>query len=240
MQNNQERILELNKKLVGHLQANGIQNAVVYAPHNPAEYWKPGNVRIAFCNEEPYSTDGNFEQGIKTIDGDTLDAWSDGNRTIKTEFDINYCIRHALKTGKTLTEQDIVQLKEQTKPNAKDYYNKYEEMDKSLYFNFRYSIPTDTASAHTGYIQKAYENDSFYAQHYKEFLQAADPKVLVLGSEFGAKLFTLIFPELQGKLVYCGEPMTLNGRVVISIPHPSRISNAQIADVVNKISKTLG
>ncbi len=240
MQNNQERILELNKKLVGHLQANGIQNAVVYAPHNPAEYWKPGNIRIAFCNEELYSTDGNFEQGIKTIDGDTLDAWSDGNRTIKTEFDINYCIRYALKTGKTLSEQDIVQLKNRTKPNGEEYYNKYEEMDKSLYFNFRYSIPTDTSSAHTGEILKAYENDPFYAQHYKEFLQAADPKVLVLGSEFGAKLFTQIFPEVQGKLVYCGEPVIIDGCVVISIPHPSRISNAQIADVVNKISKALG
>lgn len=240
MQNNQEWILELNKKLVGHLQANEIQNAVVYAPHKPAEYWKLGNVRIAFCNEEPYSTDGNFEQGIKTIDGDTLDAWSDGNRTIKREFDINYCIRHALKADKMLTKQDIIQLKNQTKPKAKDYYNKYEEMDKSLYFNFRYSIPTDTSKAHTGYIQKAYETDLFYAQHYKEFLQAADPKLLVLGSKFGAKLFTLIFPELQGKLVYCGEPVVLDGRVVISIPHPSRISNAQIADVVNKISKALG
>ena len=231
----QSELSELNKNLVSHLKQAGIKDAIIYEPHNSKEYWDTNNTRIAFCNEEPYSTDGNYEKGIRNIDSDTLDAWSDGNKTIKTEFDLNYLIRHALETSKEITTEDLVQLKNEIKPNESEYFNKYGEMDKSLYFNYRYSIPTDTSHEHTGYIQEQYNNDPFYAQPYKEFLETTNPEILVLGSKFGTELYTQIYPELQGKLTYCGEPVFHNGRLVISIPHPSRISNEGIMDVVNKI-----
>ena len=231
----QSELSEINKELVSHLEQAGIKDAIIYEPHNPEEYWNPNNTRIAFCNEEPYSTDGNYEKGIRNIDSDTLDAWSDGNKTIKTEFDLNYLIRHALQTGKEISTDDLAQLKKEIKPNGAEYFNKYDEMDKSLYFNYRYSIPTDTSHEHTGYIQEQYKNDPFYAQHYKDFLEITNPEILVIGSKFGTELYTQIYPELQGKLIYCGEPVYHNGRLVISIPHPSRISNEGITDVVNKI-----
>jgi hypothetical protein len=233
----QSELYELNQKLVSHLEQAGIKDAIIYEPHNPEEYWNPNNTRIAFCNEEPYSTDGNYEKGIRNIDSDTLDAWSDGNKTIKTEFDLNYFIRHALKAGKEISIEDLSQLKNDIKPKGSEYYNEYEEGDKSLHFNYRYSIPTDTSHEHTGYIQEQYKNDPFYAQYYKEFLETTDPEILVIGSKFGTELYTQIYPELQGKLTYCGEPVYHNGRLVISIPHPSRISNEGIMDVVNKIVK---
>lgn len=233
----QTELSELNKALVSHLEQSGIKDAIIYEPHNPEEYWKPNNIRIGYCNEEPYSTDGNYEKGIKINDSNRLDSSSDGNKTIKTEFDLNYLIRHALQTGKEISIEDLAQLKQEIKPNGSEYYNKYEEMDKSLYFNYRYSIPTDTSREHTGYIQEQYKNDPFYAQYYKEFTEKADLNILVIGSKFGTELYTQIYPELQGKLTYCGEPVYHNGRLVISIPHPSRISNEGIMDVVNKIVK---
>lgn len=231
----QEQIYSLNEKLKSHLEENGIENAVMYEPHNPSEYWKPNNIRIAFCNEEPYSTDGNFEKGIKTLDSKTLDDWSDGNMTIKTEFDLNYLVRRALQGGKELTVDDITRLKDEIKPNGEHYFDKYEDMDKSMYFNLRYSIPTDSSREHTGYIQEMYRSDPFYAQHFKDSVEATDPHVLVVGSKFGAELLTQIYPELKGKLTYCGEPVVHNGRLIVSIPHPSRITNAEIAETVNKI-----
>lgn len=231
----QSELTVLNQKLVSHLEQAGINDAIIYGPHNPKEYWDPNNTRIAFCNEEPYSTDDNYKKGINILDSDTLDAWSDGNKTIKTEFDLNYLIRHALQTGEEISKEDLALLKNEIKPNGAEYFNKYGEMDKSLYFNYRYSIPTDTHHEHTGYIQEQYKNDPFYAQHYKEFLETTNPEILVIGSKFGTELYTQIYPELQGKLTYCGEPVFHNGRLIISIPHPSRISNEGITDVVNKI-----
>lgn len=232
---NEKKISVLNEELQSHLSENGIENAILYGPHNPQEYWNPNNTRIAFCNEEPYSTDDNYKKGINILDSDTLDAWSDGNKTIKTEYDLNFLIRHALQTGKEISTDDLAQLKNELKPNGSEYFNKYGEMDKSLYFNYRYSIPTDTRREHTGYIQEQYKNDPFYAQHYKEFLETTNPEILVIGSKFGTELYTQIYPEMQGKLTYKGEPIIHNGRLVISIPHPSIISKESITDVVNKI-----
>ncbi len=120
----QSELSKLNKNLVSHLEQAGIKDAIIYEPHNPEAYWAKNSTRIAFCNEEPYSTDGNYERGIKKIDSDTLDAWSDGNKTIKTEFDLNFLIRHALQTGKEISTNDLTQLKNELKPNGSEYFNK--------------------------------------------------------------------------------------------------------------------
>lgn len=239
----QSELSELNKNLVSHLEQAKIKDAIIYEPHNPEEYWNPNNTRIAFCNEEPYSTDGNYEKGIRTINTDMLDGWTDkpenkkkANPTISNTYLLNYCIRFAVENKTKLTSSDITKFKYETEKDGRPNYDyKYEQMDKSLYFNYRYSIPTDTSREHTGYIQEQYKNDPFYAQHYKEFLETTSPEILVIGSKFGTELYTQIFPEMQGKLTYCGEPVIHNGRLVISIPHPSRITNEGIAGVVNKI-----
>ncbi len=234
-----KKIAELNNKLTIHLNEKNIKNAFIYTPHSPEVYWKQNNLRIAFCNEEPYSTDGNFEKGINIITSKVLEDWTDGNRTIKRIFDLNYFIRHALLSGKEITDDDLNQLKKDVSKNGKDYYNKYEEMDKSLYFNFRYSIPTDKSEEHKKYIQDSYNDDSFYSEYYKSFLAVVNPNIIILGSELAANLFIQIYPELQGKLKYCGEPVSHNGRMIVSMPHPGWrfYSDNDTLTVVNKIVK---
>lgn len=232
-----KKLTELNNKLTIQLNEKNIKNAFIYAPHCPEAYWNPENLRIAFCNEEPYSTDGNFEQGINVITSKMLENWTDGNRTIKRIFDLNYFIRHTLQTGKEISNNDLNQLKNNISKNGKDYYTKYEEMDKSLYFNFRYSIPTDSSSEHKKYIQECYNNDSFYSEYYKSFLDATNPQILILGSDLSTNLFIQIYPELQGKLTYYGEPVSHNGRMIVSMPHPGwrYYSDNDTLTVVNKI-----
>ena len=233
----QEEIKLLNEKLISHLIQAKKTDALIYSPHCPEAYWNPDNLRIAFCNEEPYSTDGNFEHGINVITSKMLEDWTDGNRTIKRIFDLNFFIRQALQTEKELIEEGLNQLKKDVNPNGKDYYNKYDEMDKSLYFNFRYSIPTDSSSEHKKYIQDCYNNDSFYSEYYRDFLDAANPHVLILGSEVSTNLFTQLYPELNGKLIYCGEPVLHNGRMIVSMPHPGwrYYSDKDTLELVNKI-----
>ena len=234
---NTKNIIELNNNLMKHLTEISISNALIYGPHCAESYWNPNNLRIAFCNEEPYSTDGNFEKGINVITSKMLEDWTDGNRTIKRIFDLNFFIRYALQIGKELTIDNLNQLKVDVSKNGKNYYNKYEEMDKSLYFNFRYSIPTDSSSEHTKYIQDCYNNDSFYSEYYKSFLEIVNPHILILGSEFSTHLFIQIFPELRGKLKYCGEPVFQNGRMIISMPHPGwrYYSDNDSLTLINKI-----
>ena len=228
---------ELYNNLKIHLNEKNIKNAFIYSPHCPDVYWNPENLRIAFCNEEPYSTDGQFEHGINTITSKMLEDWTDGNRTIKRIFDLNFFIRHALQLGKELSSDDLIQLKNDVSKNGKEYYNKYEEMDRSLYFNFRYSIPTDSSSEHTKYIQDCYNNDSFYSDYYKSFLDVVNPNILILGSELSTNLFTQIYPELKGSLTYCGEPVLHTGRIIVSMPHPGwrYYSDNDTLEVVNKI-----
>ena len=234
-----ETIEQLCEKLKIHLNENDINNALIYAPHCPDVYWSRDNLRIAFCNEEPYSTDGNFEKGINIITSEMLEDWTDGNRTIKRIFDLNYFIRYALQSGQEITSNELNQLKNDVSKNGKDYYTKYEEMDKSLYFNFRYSIPTDSSSEHKIFIQDCYNNDSFYSEYYKSFLDAVNPHILILGSEVSTNLFTQIYPELNGKLIYCGEPIFHNGRMIVSMPHPGwrYYSDNDTLTLVNKIVK---
>lgn len=239
----QNKMAELNRMLEKHLKENGIANAVIYAPHCPKEYWLPDNIRIAFCNEEIYSTDGNFEQGINLVTSKMLEDWTDGrSQTIKRLFDINFIIRLALRTGKEISIEEFQSLKKDINKNGKDYYTKYEEMDKSLYFNFRYSIPTDTSAEHKDYIQQCYDKDAFYALHYKAFLEAANPHILIIGSDFATSLFTQIYPELHGKLTYCGEPVNHNGRLIVSMPHPGwrYYSDNDSLTVINKIVRNKG
>ena len=44
----QSELTVLNQKLVSHLEQAGINDAIIYGPHNPKEYWDPNNTRIAF------------------------------------------------------------------------------------------------------------------------------------------------------------------------------------------------
>lgn len=245
----QQKIKELNSKLKAHLEENkvleqeNVNGAFLYEPHCPEAYYAPNNLRIEICDLETYSTDKNFKGGINTLTGNTLYGWTDkpenknrANPTITNVYDLNYCLREVIENKKKLTTKDVVKLRSETKPGGKNYYYKFERQDKTSYSNFRYSIPTDTVKLHEKYIKDMYNKDPYYTYHYREALKIKDPHILIIGGQLGVELLTKnIFPELEGKLTYCGEPVIYKGRMIVSIPHPSRITNEDISETVNKI-----
>lgn len=248
----QLEIKNLNSKLKAHLEENkileqdNINGAFLYGPHNSKEYWNPNNLRIGFCNLETYSLDKNNKDDIIPLDANTLDGWTDkaenknrANPTITNTYLLNYCIRYALENKKELTVKDISKIKKEISVGGENYDYNYAQMDKSEYFNFRYSVPTDSPRLHEKYILEKYQNDPFYEKHYKDFLLITDPKILIVGGEFGVDRLTAMFPELKGELQHCGKPVINNGRMIVSIKHPGWISDEEIANTVNKITKNI-
>lgn len=233
----QSQLKELENKLVSHLLETGIQDAIIYEPHKPEVYWAPNNLRIAFCNEEVYSTDGQYEPGINVLTSKKLENWTDGNKTINRVFDINFFIRKMLRSKELLTIEGLNQLKRDVSNKGKYYYWKYEEMDKSMYLNFRYSIPTDSSAEHKNDILKYYNMDPFYSKYYKEFLRITNPKILILGSELAVNLYNKIYSEFEKPISYCGEPEIHYDRIIVSMPHPGWMfySDKHTLDVVNKV-----
>ena len=250
----QQEILELNSKLKAHLEEKkvleqeNINGAFLYGPHNPEAYWDPNNLRIGFCNLETYSIDKKNKNCITTLDTDTLDGWTDkaenknrANTTITNTYLLNFCIRYALESKKELTVNDISRIKKEISVGGENYDYNYAQMDKSEYFNFRYTVPTDSPriDKHKDYIEGQYKSDSYYGKHYKEFCKITDPKIIIIGGSFGVERLIDIYPELKGDLKYCGQPVMNNGRMIVSIKHPGWISDAEIADTVNKITKNI-
>ena len=129
------------------------------------------------------------------------------------------------------------QTKSEKTPDSK-YWDVYEAMDKSLYFNFRHSI-SKTVEADDAYLLKTYSQDNFFCKNFRDFIKASQLNIFIASGETGVKLLSIIYPELNEKLKFCGTPVYFEETLFVSIPHPSRISYASIAECVNKIIDSL-
>ena len=63
--------------------------------------------------------------------------------------------------------------------------------------------------------------------------------IYTLAEAHAIDLIDMIYPDLKGKLSYCGQPVMYDGILFVSIPHPSRISYSEMANCVNKITKVI-
>ena len=147
---------------------------------------------------------------------------------------INYIIKTCMQKKEKLTEANVKFSKNELKQDSG--FNKVSDgfMD-AMYFNFRFT-QSGTVNASHPYIIGTYTRDSFYCKHYRDFVKAAEIDVLVISGSPSVRIIELIYPELKGKFKYCGEPVCYEGTMFVSMPHPSRISDKAIADVVNKIA----
>ena len=231
-----EQLCAVNKKLLEHLKENEKYNAFYYEPVNNV-YWKE-KIKIAFCNLEPYSKNKYTANGFEKLDENTLyDIWFFTKTTGNTVF-LNLVLRKKMSKNIQVTGKTFSEIRRLGKNDDSLYDELCEEFNKSLYFNFRYSL-SDIVNQSSGYIYGRYINDEFYRRHFREYVKAAEIDILVVSGTVGSDLIQIIFPELKGKFSYCGEPVYFDGILFVSIPHPSRISYDAMADCVNKISNAL-
>lgn len=219
---------ELNKTLLLHLKENGINNAYYYAPVDD-RYWQKTatSKRVAFCNLEPYTKEnGEGINGYVQLDKSTLyDCWY-YTKTPGKVFAMNYYLSQALYEGNSnISEEDI---KNAVSKNSRNENELWEDFDNSLYFNFRYTC-SKTVNADNAYIVNLY-NDPFYCQHYRDFVNAAEIDILVVGGEVGCNLLNKIYPDLH--LTYKGRPKKYNDRIFVSMEHPSKIGYAEMIAVI--------
>ena len=243
-----EELNVLNEKLVNHLTEKNIKNAFYYQPVNPDWYWNDHNkIKIGICNIETYNLDGKEDyKGINLLTTKRFEEISYGNKTIANSVFLNFCIKKTLrKELKPETAQSIKEFRRLTIPKITDikspesqFDNMYEAMYESIYFNFRYSV-SGKRQANFPYVIGEYTRDAFFQQHYRDYVNASEIDILILGSTYAIDLINKIYPELKGKLSYCGEPVMYNGVLFVSIPHPSRISYEEMADCVNKITNAI-
>lgn len=111
----------------------------------------------------------------------------------------------------------------------------YQLMKESLYFNFRYSISKKT-QADRKYILRAYKNNSFFCNFYRDYIKAADIGILLISGTVGVELIKIIYPEHQGCFSFKGKPKFIDNTVFVSIPHPSRISYKDLSERLYTIS----
>lgn len=226
----------INKDLISYLLKSGITNACYYEPQIPTEYWNNKKKKIAFCNLEPYSVYDNEDtiKGLKPLDGERFFNHWFFNRTVGMTVFINYLLNLALYEYANITESFAKEINWQLKNSEEGYDKLCDSFSNSMYFNFRYTQSTNIKED-TIYIYEKYTNDSFYKQHYRNFVNAAEVDILIISGNTGAGLIPIIYPELKGKFYYCGDPVRFNNTIFVSMPHPSRISWKARVDVVNKI-----
>ena len=243
-----EELKFLNEKLVNHLKEKNIKNAFYYQPVKPDWYWNEHNkVKIGICNIETYNVDGNEDyKGINLLETKRFEEISYGNKTVANSVFLNFCIKRALRgDSEQESELSLKEFRNLTIPKITDtklpesqFDNMYEAMYESIYFNFRYSV-SGKKEEDFPYVIGEYSRDEFFRQHYRDYVKAAEIDILVLGGTHAIDLIDMIYPELKGKLSYCGEPVMYNGVLFVSIPHPSRISYEEMANCVNKITKAI-
>lgn len=226
-----EQLSEINARLVQHFKETGVHDAYYYVPVDD-RYWQKTatSKRVAFCNLEPYTKEnGEGVKGYVPLDKATLyDSWF-YTRTPSKIFAMNYFLSQALYDGRDdISEQDF---KEAVSKSNRNENAIWEDFDNSLYFNFRYTC-SKTVNADNAHIVNLY-NDSFYCQHYRDFVETAEIDVLVVGSEIGCNLLNKIYPDMH--LRYKGKPVKYDGRIFVSMEHPSRISYADMIEVIYDI-----
>ncbi|MDY6398521.1 MAG: hypothetical protein SPL22_12430 [Treponema sp.] len=237
-----EALMTVNEKLIEHFKEVGIENACYYQPVYE-DYWANDHKKVAFCNLEPYCVGEAKDtiKGIQVLSEERLyNSWFHKPTTNNT-FLLNYVLQQSLKENKSATEETFKKIREEAKKNSVQLHQDMCDcFDQSLYFNCRYT-QSPTVNEDKGHTINAYRSDSFYVQHYKEFVKAAEIEVLVLGGREVLEVVTFVYPELQGKLIFCGEPVLYNGVLFVSMLHPAARTNidAEMASVVNKIAKAI-
>lgn len=237
-----ENLEVVNARLVEHLKETGIENACYYAPVFD-DYWY-SEKKIAFCNLESYSVedDNHTIKGIQLLSEERLyNSWFH-KPTAGNTFLLNYVLCRHLADKKPVSEETFKQICAEAKEKPSDWHKNMCDspygFDRSLYFNCRYS-QSPTVNEDKGHTINAYRNDSFYVQHFKDFVKAAEVDVLVLGGKEAFEVVTLVYPELQGKFTFKGEPVLHDGVLFVSMSHPSHISFEEMAAIVNKIAVVL-
>lgn len=226
-----QALQKLNESLIQHFKETGIENAYFYEPVDNL-YWQKTatSKRVAFCNLEPYTKEnGEGVKGFVKLDKTTLyDSWF-YTKTPGKIFAMNYYLSQVLYDGNSnITEEDIKNAVSKSNRNEDAIW---EDFDNSLYFNFRYTC-SKTVNADNAYIVNMYK-DEFYRQFYIDFVKAAEIDILIVGGELGANLLNMIYPDLH--LMYKGTPVKYDGKIFVSMEHPSRISYADMIDVIYNI-----
>ncbi|MCH5282025.1 MAG: hypothetical protein J1E59_00035 [Treponema sp.] len=222
---------KVNKRLLQHFKETGVENAYYYAPVDD-HYWQKTatSKRVAFCNLEPYTRGhGDVKQGYVLLDKETLyESWF-YTRTSGKVIAMNYCLSKVLYDGEEISESDIRTIV-LSRGHKEDEL--WEDFDYSLYFNFRHTC-SKTVRADTAAIARLY-NDPFYCQHYRDFVAAAEIDILIVGGKYGCNLLNKIYPDLH--LQYKGKPAKYDGRIFVSMKHPSRISYADMVETIYDIA----
>lgn len=236
-----EALESVNARLVEHLKEKGIKDACYYAPVCPDEYWGDYHKKIAFCNLEAYSVNGakNTVKGIQMLDEERLyNSWfhkpTAGNTIL-----LNYMLNRRLYDNQEISVETFSKFYNDAKKEPVFWHGTLcDNFDRSLYFNCRYT-QSPTVNEDRGHTINAYRNDSFYVQHYKDFVKASEIEVLVIGGKEALEVATFVYPDLQGKLLFKGEPVFHDGVLFASMTHPSHIKEDEMASVVNKIAAAL-
>ena len=228
-----EALEKVNERLLQHFKETGVADAYYYAPVDD-RYWQKTatSKRVAFCNLEPYTKDkenGESVTGHVLLDKGTLyDSWF-YTKTPSRIFAMNLCLSKVLYDGEEITEDDIEVAVSKTERNEDALW---EDFDNSLYFNFGYEC-SKTVETNPAVLASLY-NDPFYCQHYRDFVEAAEIDILIVGSKPGCNLLNKIYPDLH--LQYKGKPVKHDGRIFVSMEHPSRIGYADMVETIYDIS----
>lgn len=237
-----ENLEFVNARLIEHLKEKGIVNACYYAPVY-GDYWC-SEKKIAFCNLESYNVedDNHTIKGIQQLSEERLyNSWFH-KPTAGNTFLLNYVLCRHLADKKPVSEETFKQIRAEAKEKPAEWHQNMCDspygFDRSLYFNCRFT-QSPTVDADKGYTINAYLNDSFYVQHYKDFVKASEIEVLVIGGKEAFDVVTFVYPELQGKFSFKGEPVLHDGILFVSMTHPSHIGFEEMASVVKKITAVL-
>lgn len=215
---------KLNEQLLEHFKETGVKKAYYYAPFYDF-YWGLKD-KIGICNLEPYYVDSEKNPfDIKLVDPEVvIDYWY-GAKTIQRTVKMFSLITKILDEDAVLTEKDVAEC--DNKNIDKAFGN---DMGSSLYFNFRLTVGNqvkeDTKSLFEFY------KDEFYRDYYRKFVKETELTMLIVTSETGCALINQIYPDLH--LEFNGEPKLFENVLFCSCPHPSKISNKQIVDSLNK------
>lgn len=215
-----ENLEKLNDKLLQHFKETGVENAYYYEPLFEY-YWQLGE-KIGLCNLESYD---KSMTGIHKVTANLiLDYWYN-SQTIQKSLKMFQAITWKLENERDITE-DIIKSFDNT-----DWEKAIEDMGSGLYFNLRLTTGNQVQEDKKG-IEDFYK-DPFYAEYFREFVNAAELDMLIITGETGVKTINKIYPELN--LVW-GDEMeakVYDNVLFCPAPHPSRESYKKMADDLN-------
>ncbi len=216
-----ENLEKLNNKLLQHFKETGVENAYYYEPLFEY-YWQLGE-KIGLCNLESYD---KSMTGIHKVTANLiLDYWYN-SQTIQKSLKMFQAITWKLENESDYITEDIIKSFDNTA-----WEKAIEDMGLGLYFNLRLTTGNQVQEDKKG-IEDFYK-DPFYAEYFREFVNAAELDMLIITGETGVKTINKIYPELN--LVW-GDEMeakVYDNVLFCPAPHPSRESYKKMADDLN-------